>query len=789
MLPDIEDNSLVIVKDSLKEDFIESLRKDHPLYAVKTIGLKEFKKKFYFDYGIEAVHHVSKTQNCIRDIAEIYLENLYYIGDLEDEKIDLLKRIKSDLDNLGLLEYTPHFRNFLKNKKVYLYGLEYVDKFYEKMFEEVRTFTAVTVLQTKSVSSKKELYALANRDQEIFFVASRISELLKSGIDIHNIKLANVSSDYRDSLQTVFKDFHIPLNISRDETIKSTLLYKRFKEHFSMDFETSIKWLEEYAKSPEDRDILDKIVGVLNRYSWARDKDDVASFILEDAANIPLKDVVYYNAVTVTDFREASYKSDDYVFLLNFNQGIIPVNKKDEDFLNDETKNLLGLSDSVDINKKAIAEIQDKILKTSHLTVTYAKRDLKGDLYISSAYKEDLFEEKVPSFSFEHSDAYNKKLLVKEMDEFKKYGTKSPAFQRLASHYKDEPYDTYDNSFKGIDPASLREYMGDKLTLSYSSMNTFYKCSFRYYLDNVLKVNKFEDTFEQVVGTIFHEILAVAFKENFDFDKTWDETVAKQEFEFKSMEKFFLGLLREEVKFVIDSIHRQYEATNLKDALYEQKVVIDVDKDRNVVFKGFIDKILYGDSDVGRTVSIIDYKTGNPDLSLDNCIYGLEMQLPIYSYLIKHIDGFENAHIGGFYLQKILNNINEPTAKYNALKLQGYSTSDINVLKEVDKDYRDSNTIRSLKMGKEGFYPYSRVLDNEKFDKLNELVGAKIKEASDKILSADFAIDPKEVGDKLLGCEFCTYRDICYRKNKDIVQLKKANKNEFLGGDEDAKVD
>lgn len=786
---DIEDNSLVIVKDSLKEDFIESLRKTHPLYAVKTMGLKEFKKKFYFDYGIEAVYRVSKMQNCIRDIVEIYLENLYYIGDVDDEKINLLKKIKSDLDDLGLLEYTPHFKSFLKTKKVYLYGLEYVDKFYEKMFDEVRNITTVFVLQQKVTPSKKELYALPDRDRELFFVASRVAELLKSGIDIHNIKLSNVSPEYSNPLQRIFKDFHIPLNMSRDETIKSTILYKRFKELFSMDFESLTKNLEEFVKSSEDRDVLDKIVGVLNRYSWAKEADSIESFILEDVARIPLRDVTYDNAVTVTDFKETAYRDDDYVFLLNFNQGVIPVNKKDEDFLNDEIKNSLGLSDSIDINKKVTEEVRDKILKTSHLVVTYAKRDLKGELYISSAYKDELFEEKTPNFSFKHSDAYNKKLLVKEMDEFKKYGTRSPVFQNLVGHYKDEPYDTYDNSFKGIDPRDLKGFLDDKLTLSYSSMNTFYKCSFRYYLDNVLKVNKFEDTFEQVVGTIFHEILAVAFKEDFDFDKTWDETVAKQEFEFKSMEKFFLGLLKDELLFVIDSISRQYEATNLKDALYEQKVVIEVDKDRNVVFKGFIDKVLYGDSDVGRTVSIIDYKTGNPDLNLDNCIYGLEMQLPIYSYLIKHIDGFENAHIGGFYLQKILNNINEPTAKYNALKLQGYSTSDINVLKEVDKDYRDSNTIKSLKMGKEGFYPYSRVLDNEKFAKLNDLVDAKIREASDKILSADFAIDPKEIGDKLVGCEFCTYRDICYRKNKDIVKLKKVGKNEFLGGDEDAKLD
>ena len=39
--------------------------------------------------------------------------------------------------------------------------------------------------------------------------------------------------------------------------------------------------------------------------------------------------------------------------------------------------------------------------------------------------------------------------------------------------------------------------------------------------------------------------------------------------------------------------------------------------------------------DFNNIVSIIDYKTGNPDLNLNHIIYGLDLQLPVYIYLAR----------------------------------------------------------------------------------------------------------------------------------------------------------
>ena len=51
-------------------------------------------------------------------------------------------------------------------------------------------------------------------------------------------------------------------------------------------------------------------------------------------------------------------------------------------------------------------------------------------------------------------------------------------------------------------------------------------------------------------------------------------------------------------------------------------------------------------------------------------------------------------------------------------------------------------------------------------------------------MEANFEINPKQIGDKLVGCRFCKFKDICYMKNSDIQKLEKRNKKDFLGGEE-----
>lgn len=789
MFREIPNGSLIITRDNAKRDFLKKFRMTYGLKNVNIMGISEFKKKYYFDYTNETLLYVHKKFSVIKSIAKKYIENMYFIErDSDNEKVKFLYELKRELSNKGLLTTTPLFRESLKNRTIILYNLKNIDNFYENMFKDLELSTKVMRIDDEVQSNgPKTLYKFLDSSKELEFVATKIAELIKKGVPLNKIHITNVKDDYILKLRNIMRDFKIPINLDYSESIESTNLFAKVKATLENGLESTIEELTKEIHSAREESIVKSIIDTINEYSWCDDLSVIKDFLLEDISKIKIPSTKYKNAIIVEDFLEGNYDDEDYVFLINFNQGSFPITYKDEDYLNDETKLSLGMSDSVDLNKKIYTFAQEKILATKNLIVTYSIRSLKGELYISSIYDTSIFEYKEPFKTYVHSDDFNKKELVKEKDENRKYGTVSVNLSSLINHYRDFPYLCYDNKFKGIKKEKIMSYLDNKLTLSYSSMNTYYLCSFRYYLDNILKMNEFDETFDKTVGNIFHRVLSFAFEPDFNFDISWNRAIEESTYPFKTKDRFFLKLLEGELKLIIDGINSGMQYTSLKRSLYEQKIVINVDEVTS--FKGFVDKILYDNFEDGQIAIIIDYKTGNPELKLDNVIYGIDMQLPIYAYLIRNFEPLKTAKIGGFYLQKILSSAIGAEEKLNSLKLQGYSNSDMSILKRIDNSYEESKIIKSMKISSNGLGAYAKVLSDTEIDKLIEIVETKIKEASIDIRNGKFEINPKLIGTKMYGCKFCKYKDICFMKNADIEKLKYVSKKDFLGGETDANLD
>lgn len=766
-------NKIVILNDYAKKSFIKKIDK---LINVKVITLSELKRKYYFDYDNKAIYFVSNKYNCIPEIAKIYIENIYYLKDIDNEKINFLKDIKNDLDSNNLLTYNNLFKEFLKGKEIVLYNLKYTDKFYKNIFKELEKFSKITIYNDEDNSIVKELYKANNSEEEIAFVCSKITKLIKSGVNINNIKLANVKSDYEFIIRKTFKLFNIPINLPSFETIKSTSLVIKFKELYNSDINETIEKIKEFINTKEENDIYKSIISIVNNYLWSNDFLLVKDMVFNDIDNIKTPREKLKNAVEVIEFKKELVTDEDYVFLIGYNEGVIPVNYKDEDYLSDSIKEKLGLSTSFELNENAMNETKDNIRNIKNLIVTYPSHNLSSEIYISSSYEKDLFEEKELNISFNESNAYNKLKLVSEKDENSKFGTITDNLLKLSSHYKDMKYNSYDNKYKMIDKTKIKEFFKDGLTLSYTSINDYYMCSFRYYLNYILKVNKFEDTFEATVGSIFHKILSMCFDHDIDIIRTYETEIENSNYEFNESEKFFLSILKDELVLIIETIKNQLSYTQLTNSMYEKKIVIDVDKDLQIRFKGFVDKILYNEFNGKTVVAIIDYKTGNPNLNINNTIYGLEMQLPVYIYLIKN--EIKDVKIGGFYLQKILNNTTDKEKRLDSLKLQGYTNSDLDYIDKVDSSFNDSKVIKSLRTSSKGFYYYSKMINDEEIDTLYNVVDSKIKEASMSILDSKFDINPKEMNNENIGCSFCKYKDICFMKPKDTIKLKEV-KNIF----------
>ena len=783
----IQDNIVLVIPNTIKKQVLLKLNEFENIFNIKIMSLEELINSITFKYSDESIYYLIKKYDMNYDVALMYLNNIKYVNDINvsSNKIEKLKNIKNELDENNLLIYDKNIFGLLKEKEVVIYGYDYIDNYSLKMLKKIDNYK---IIKKEYSNFNHDVYEFNNIEDELYFVLTNIIDLIKKGVNINNIKLCNVTSEYENDLKRMFNIFNIPINIKNNKSIKSSLIFKDFiKSLKNNEIEESIDFIiNKYDTSvSNNKYIVDQIIKILNTYNFVEEKDILINILTNEFKKIYIKNDEYENAVNIVDLKDNVFNDNDFVFLLGFNMGNIPIIYKDEDYLSDNEKDLLGLEMSYKKNSIEKKVVINNIKSIKNLFITY-KNKTNFMEYMPSLLIDELKLNVIKNIDkkYNYSLKYNDLLLYKKIDDLIKYGTKDSVIDILYANKEKDNYLKYDNKFKGIDKLKFNNSLNGKLLLSYSSIDNYNRCAFRYYLNNILKITEFEETFAQNIGTIFHDILSKAFSDDFNFDKEFDEKMSQTIFTNKEL--FFMKKLKNELKFVIDTIKKQNKFNSLDKSLYENKVYINKDGNIKLTFMGIIDKLLYKEEDNKTYLVIIDYKTGVLHTNLNNTIYGIDMQLPVYLYLAK--DGlFKNAEVIGFYLQKILNNevVKDSKKTYisqkeESLKLNGYTVDRTDLISKFDFSYTDSEVIKSLKFGKTGFYAYSKILSEEKIDKLINIVKNNIDDAFSNILSANFDINPKRIGKNNVGCTFCKYKDICFMKEEDVVELEEHTNLDFL---------
>lgn len=785
----LTDNSIIIVPSNLKKKWLNTFEKES-LVPRKIFTKEEFMTKYYFSYDKDAIYSLMKEYNYQYNVALMYLAHIYDVSsdDFGSEKVRKIMAIKEYLKKENKLTYTPFFREYLKGKRLIFLDCRLHKKDF-LMISELENICNIEYFdEEKKIYSHDCIYSFDDIEDEVAFVADKICSLVEKGISVSKIKLCGANSNYIPIIKRVFDWFNLPITFD-DNSLFATSIGQDFLKNLNTDRETLLKYIENnYNLSlKEIQDIYNTFVNILNSYIWVDDLQEVKDFIEADLKNITTPTVHYKEEITIINSLDGALE-DEYVFLLGFNQGDIPNTIKDEDYWSDTLKEKLGLETTSELNRENYEKWLLDIKRTKNLIITTKTNSPLGTHYLSSLNEDLNLEVKREKISYNHSNIYNKIKLTEKLDTLIKYNEQEEDLSLLYSNYKEIPYASYQSNYQKINKDNLVKYLKNKFTLSYSTMNTYYQCGFRYYVANILKLDKYEDRFSTLLGKLFHYILSICFDKDIDIDLEYENYLSKCDYEFNSREKFFLKNLKDELKFIINTIKKQLENTSLNRQYFEKKIVIPKNKDdMNIIFKGYVDKIL---SDEEKSViAIVDYKTGNPDLNLNNIIYGLDLQLPVYLYLAKL--QFPNAKIAGFYLQKILNNEISKDYKHTYLelkeanlKLQGYSNNDEAILEKLDSTYQESTMIKGMRLTSTGFGT-KKVLDDEKIEKLISITNTKIDEAISNISDANFDINPKRIGTTNKGCEYCNFRDICFSTEKNIIDLKEYKNMEFLGGDDE----
>lgn len=783
----LKDNNLIICPNYLKKDIIEEINNNDNFISYKIMDIEEFKNDYVFSYNKKTILYLMKKLNLKYEIVLEYLEAMYYIDNTiyKSNKLNYLKELKQELINHKLLTFNPIFKKELFNYNIIVYGYDNLETFYINILKDSK----FNHIKKNNPLKHHKIYQFNDILDEIAYVCYQIKNKIEAGISIDKIKLIMPGGEYNNKLKQVFNWYHIPISTEDKINIYNINIGKEVLNLIKNN--TSLNEIVDLIKTKYPEEHTDVIISILNNYVDF-EINDIYELVKYDLKHTYLKTKERSNCIKITNI--SNLKEDEHIYLLGFNKENYPKIYKDEDFLNDNEKEELLLFTSNNKNINSINELINHLNTNTNLTITYKLKDAFNSYNPTILVKNEKFEIiKEPKYNFNSSNIFNKIYLAKELDNLYRYGINKEELAILKNNYQDINYRSYDNSFTGIKPISFQKTLTKPLTLSYSSIDNYYRCGFRYYLSYVLKLDTSDDDFYMNIGNIFHYVLSKCFSNDFDFDKCFNEEKNKYEFNFSK--QILLNKLKEELKYDIKVLKEQLNYTNFNDFLYEKKFTVPVSNSLNkeANFTGIVDKISCLSYKNRTLLSIIDYKTGHLPTNLNNIIYGIGMQLPVYLYLVKRSSLFPNIEIVGFYLQKVINKDMKKTSgktfdelKTDALKLVGYSIDNEEYLEQFDFTYHDSKLISGLKRKNEGFYAYSKVLNKNQINKIDEIVDKNIKQATEDILSAKFDINPKRIDKDILGCEFCSYKDICYHTEKDYIDLDKRNFIDFLGGDDNA---
>lgn len=765
----VDKRSIVICPNYIKNKLLN----DNPFLDTKFMNINEFINNMVFKYKESTLFYIVNKYHLLPSNAKEIMNNLYYIDLAFNDKTEYLLNIKNDLIKNNYIIFNNNFNHFIKDKKAHVY------------YEQTKYLTKILAnldyefIKEKNSIKKYEIYKFNTMEDEVVYLATSITKLINYGVSINDIKV-RYDSEYSNTINKVFNIFNIPYDLKDKQSLFSLDEVKMFLNN--LDKSITINLIEPFLINLSDS-IHNKLISIFNKYIDINPTiSDFYDTLIYELKNAYVEEDLYSNCVEFIDIFNCDLENK-YLFLIGFNQNSIPTIYKDEDYLIDSEKVKLGIDTSYDNNQLEQERVLNLLNKTNNIFISYKLETPFSKYNISSIVDKLDYEIKEFNYSFINSN-YNKLLLSIGLDDLLKYNIKNDTLINLYSNEEVE-YKTYSNLFSGVKLKNIN------LNLSTTNMEMFFKCQFSFYLNYILKLDTFEETTYIKIGNLFHKVLEEVYKNNVcNYEEIIDKYISEYFIEDTLKQKFYNHKYKESLLKLIEIIN-SFDS-DFKNTYFEEW--FSVNKDLKIV--GKIDKVMTYEDDNKTYVSVIDYKTGQLHYDFNKVIYGLDMQLLMYLYLIKNSFKIKNPIFTGMYLLPILLDPlkYDKNKTYNdllkdAIKLNGYSNTNLNILGHFDKNL-DSSFIKGIKLKKDNtFYAYSKVLEDDQIDKLLNIIDDNINKVISSVKNNDFIINPKRLGKDNISCKYCQYKDICYMNNSNIVQLKEYKNLEFLGGEANGQLD
>lgn len=339
---------------------------------------------------------------------------------------------------------------------------------------------------------------------------------------------------------------------------------------------------------------------------------------------------------------------------------------------------------------------------------------------------------------------------------------------------------------------------------SVSRFEMYNECAYKYFLNYILRLQE-REKFELSsidMGNFYHDAIE-RYSDMLKADgKKWKEVDAaeresyinsaiNQTFESMakvstledSTQKYIVDGMKETLAYTVEVITTQVSRGEFEPSLFEENIkttISDAQSGEEVAtLKGKVDRIDLTEGD-DMAVRIIDYKSSGHKLDLEECYYGLSMQLPIYMGVVleKLKDKYPKAalHPSAMLYYEMANKFLEPKAGLNASEEERLKLSRMEgLLSSETSDLEANDSTVGFEEGqtqKSAIVPYgikkdgnmdatTNAISQEDMKTVLEYANYSAAEAAKHIIAGDFDCAPAKFGKTIDACKYCSFKSVC----------------------------
>ena len=637
-----------------------------------------------------------------------------------------------------------------------------------------------------------------------------VNPLMKLKSDIDNDKTAEGIS------KSIYK-FLVEENIAEKINKKIEELEKVGQVDLVKEYQSSLQTI---------LDILDEIVLVFSDDKMTIDK--YAQILKVGFKNSNLTKIPgTQDQVIMGDVDRSRSHKVKAIFIIGLNDGEFPSVHKDEGFLNDLDRETLK-QDGIELAKGTIENLYEdnfniyKAFSTAEekLYLLYSSSDVQGKALRPSMLINKI--KKIYPMLQEESDVIetkaevlNKKTtydeLIIQLSKLKEQDEIDKVWYYVYDYYKkDTEWNTkleqnlkglnYTNIPEKIEQTNIDKLYGNTLVTSISKLERYRSCPFSYYLQYGLKIKPEEELKIQTLntGTFIHEIIDEFFgtvrEAGIKLAEITDEQLAEiinkiideklkqsQNYIFTSTAKYralvvrLKKIIQKALKYIIGTlVQSRFEVLGTEVEFGEngkyKPIRLTLEDGKRIEIIGKIDRIDTAQSEDGRYLRIIDYKSSAKNIDLNEVYAGLQIQL--LTYLDAACKEEDLMPAGVLYFSMLEQMIKadkrmeqeEIEEKIRAnFKMKGLILADVNVVKLHDKKLeKGSSALVPAYIDKEGNLSEKKTsgVTDEQFEELQKYMYIVIKQISKEILGGNIDLKPY-YKDKKTPCKYCDYKSVC----------------------------